>query len=54
MVLKEGKVEIQDESSDTIRRIQWGSTSWLHFLLMIVLGQFSEIVCSSTGPAPLP
>lgn len=53
MVLKEGKVEIQDESPDTIR-IQWGSTSWLHFLLMIVLGQFSEIVCSSTGSASLP
>lgn len=54
MVLKEGQVEIQDESPDTIRRIQWESISWLHFLLMIVLGQFSEMVCSLIGPAPLP
>lgn len=54
MVLKEGEVKIQDESPDTIRSIQWGLTSWLHFLLMIVLGRFSEIVCSSTDPAPLP
>lgn len=39
MALKEGQAEIQGEGPDTIRRIQWGSNSWLHLLLTIVLGE---------------